>query len=83
MTSQVQFPPAEPATPPVCNPSLNTREAALYLGVGHKVLEQWRWLGVGPRFCKIGRCVRYRLQDLEAYLESRTFTSTTEAQARG
>ena len=30
-------------------------------------LERWRWTGEGLQFVKIGRLVRYRLEDVEAY----------------
>jgi excisionase family DNA binding protein len=58
-----------------------TEEAAEYLQVEPTTLEQWRWNGKGPRFIKMGRSVRYRISDLEAFIEGRAFTSTTEAQA--
>lgn len=60
---------------------LTTPEAAAYLGLQPATLEQWRWSGKGPRFCKIGRCCRYRKEDLDAFMEARAFTSTTESQA--
>lgn len=61
--------------------TLKTPEAAAYLNVQPATLEQWRWNGRGPKFVKIGRSVRYRQADLDAFLEERVFTSTTEAQA--
>lgn len=63
--------------------NLTTAEAARYLNVQPSTLEQWRWNGRGPRFVKIERSCRYRLADLEAYLESRVFSSTTEAAKGG
>jgi len=71
-----QFPTASP-TPA----ALTTPQAAAYLGLQPATLEQWRWNGRGPRFAKIGRSVRYRQADLDAFLEARVFMSTTEAQA--
>ena len=67
----------EPRTP---SPNLTTSEAAHFLHVQPATLEQWRWNGRGPNFVKIGRVCRYRLQDLEAFLEARIFSSTTAAQ---
>ncbi|OGR01454.1 MAG: hypothetical protein A2511_00855 [Deltaproteobacteria bacterium RIFOXYD12_FULL_50_9] len=64
------------ATP---SPNLTTEDAATYLNIKTATLEQWRWQGRGPRFIKLNRAVRYRLSDLEAFLEDRVFTSTTEA----
>jgi hypothetical protein len=39
--------------------------------VSPRTLERWRWTGIGPRFLKIGRRVRYRLEDIEAYEKQR------------
>jgi len=71
-------------TPPqeAPSPNLKTEDAAKFLNVQPATLEQWRWNGRGPKFCKIGRSCRYRLADLEAFLEERVFRSTTEAQGR-
>lgn len=46
-------------------------------GVMPKTLANWRWRGVGPKFVKIGHQVRYRPEDLKAFLESRIFASTS------
>ncbi len=61
--------------------NLTTPQAARYLNFEETTLEQWRWNGRGPRFVKIGRHVRYRLSDLDAFIQERVFASTTEAQA--
>jgi len=58
---------------------LTTTDAANYLKIKPTTLEQNRWKGTGPKFCKIGRNVRYRLIDLEAYASERVYGSTTEA----
>jgi predicted DNA-binding transcriptional regulator AlpA len=50
---------------------LSTKEAALYLGVSEAFLERDRWAGARVQYIKIGsRAVRYRLQDLENYIQS-------------
>jgi predicted site-specific integrase-resolvase len=61
--------------------NLKTEEAAAFLQVKPATLEQWRWSGKGPRFIKLNRAVRYRKEDLVAFVEARVFGSTTEAQA--
>lgn len=66
--------------PSLPSPILRTPEAAAYLNVQPTTLEQWRWNGRGPTFVKIGRSVRYRQADLDAFLSARAFASTTEAQ---
>lgn len=49
---------------------LKTKQAAELLQVSYKTLESWRRTQLqGPPYCKIGRTVRYRLSDLEAYME--------------
>ena len=51
------------------NQILNTREAAEYLGLSQTCLEHWRTLRTGPPFVRVSaRCIRYRLEDLEAWL---------------
>jgi excisionase family DNA binding protein len=58
---------------------LNTEEAAKILKVKVATLEQWRWNGKGPRFLKLGRAVRYRQEDLAAFMEVNACTSTAQA----
>ncbi|MFA7405310.1 MAG: helix-turn-helix domain-containing protein [Pelobacteraceae bacterium] len=58
-----------------------TKQAAEFLQIKETTLEQWRWNGKSPRFIKMGRCVRYRKADLEAFMNERVYSSTTEAQA--
>jgi excisionase family DNA binding protein len=40
-----------------------------YLGVPEATLAQWRYQGKGPRFFKVGKHVRYRKSDVDAWLE--------------
>ena len=42
------------------------------LDVSRKTLQSWRYAGQGPRFIKIGRLVRYRVGDVDAYLRAQT-----------
>ncbi len=44
-------------------------EAAKFLRCSVSWLRQMRVRGDGPLFAKIGRCVRYRLSDLQAWVE--------------
>lgn len=39
-----------------------------YLGIPQRTLDQWRWLGKGPRWSKVGRHVRYQWEDVEDWL---------------
>lgn len=45
-------------------------EAAEYLQVPHRTLDDWALRGKGPRYYKLGRHARYRLEDLNAWLET-------------
>ena len=42
-------------------------EVANRLGVSRFTVRSWRLKGVGPRFLKMGRAVRYRPQDVDEY----------------
>jgi len=45
--------------------------AGEYLGLQLQTLRNWRIAGKGPRFYKVGgRAVRYRLSDLDAFIEA-------------
>lgn len=66
----------------VISGNLDTREAAKYLKVKPSTLSQWRWNGNGPRYCKVGRLCRYRLADLDAFLEEQCISSTSERGSR-
>jgi hypothetical protein len=66
----------------VSPPALRTTpEAAAYLKLKPSTLEQHRWKGCGPSYVRIGRSIRYRQADLDAFLDARVFSSTTEADA--
>lgn len=56
---------------------LNENEAAAFLDTTIGTLQVWRSTGrYGIPFVKIGRSVRYKRADLEAWIESRTHGST-------
>lgn len=56
-----------------------TKEAAELLGVSKAFLERDRWAGARVPFIKVGsRAVRYRLSDLESYIEKQIRHSTSE-----
>ena len=45
---------------------------AMRLGVSRSTLQSWRYAGRGPRFIKLGRLIRYRTIDVDAYLQAHT-----------
>lgn len=60
---------------------LTVEQAAEYLTVSVSYLNKLRVRGDGPAFCKLGRGVRYRLSDLQAWVDANRFGSTSEVQA--
>ena len=57
---------------------LTTEQAAWLLRISRKTLERMRVEGRGPRFVKLGRCVRYRQRDLLTWISTNTHQSTSE-----
>lgn len=53
---------------PIC-----TKRAARRIGVTPRTLEQWRHLGKGPPFLRIGRMIRYLPQEVDAWVKSMRF----------
>ncbi len=64
------------ASPP---PLIDTDDLAKYLGNEVNTCEGWRLKGIGPRYIKVGRLVRYRIEDIDLWLQSQTRNSTSEA----
>jgi excisionase family DNA binding protein len=60
---------------------LTTKEAADYLRLSERTLERLRCSGLGPKFVKCGRSVRYRQTDLDEWIASRIARSTSEWRA--
>lgn len=59
---------------------LSTPQAAKFLNVSIAFLERDRWAGARVPFVKIGsRAVRYRLDDLESYIDTNRQASVLEA----
>ena len=55
-------------------PYLDTRQAAELTGISTVTLERWRVDGGGPPYVKLGRLVKYRRVDLDAFMEARLVT---------
>jgi excisionase family DNA binding protein len=55
-----------------------TEQAATYCGLSRRTFEGHRLTGRGPRFLKLGRSVRYALEDLEAWLAASRRRSTSD-----
>ena len=62
---------------------LAASEAAAYIGVSLKTLQNWRFIGGGPPYLKINsRKTVYDTADLDQWLDERRFTSTADEAAR-
>jgi hypothetical protein len=61
------------------NELLLTSEAAAHLRVARQTLENWRVIGRGPVFCKIGGRIVYEKKSLDKFVSDARVTSTSEA----
>ena len=69
-TSQATFTSEQPIKSLV----MNDVDAAAYLGMSPNTLRKWRTTGRGPAYIRCGRLKKYRLADLEAYIEKQMVT---------
>ena len=58
---------------------LRQTEAASYLNLSPRTLENWRYRGGGPKYARLGsRLVVYRREDLDDFISERVVTSTSD-----
>jgi predicted DNA-binding transcriptional regulator AlpA len=57
---------------------LRTPEAARFVGLSIRTLEKHRIYGTGPRYSKLGGRVVYRVEDLQAWVDSGAKASTSD-----
>ena len=60
------------APPAPESPYIDERRLCADLGISPVTATKWRAGAMGPPFIKVGRLVRYRRADVDAWLESRT-----------
>lgn len=60
---------------------LNNDETADMLGVSRRTLPVWRVQGRGPKFIKIGKLVRYKREEIDAWMRQHTYDSTSAVSA--
>lgn len=53
---------------------LDPQETSNYVKVPLRTLDAWRYRGTGPAYLKVGRHVRYRRADLDAWLDAQRVT---------
>lgn len=63
-------------------PNLNRSEAAEYLGLKTKTLDNWRCAGTGPKYLKLGARVIYPREELDAFRAANLRRSTSEQAAK-
>jgi hypothetical protein len=61
---------------------LDTEQAARFLGLAVRTMQNWRVRGEGPAFLRVGRSVKYAPHEIAIWLNSRRFRSTSEADQR-
>lgn len=74
--------PAEPQAgrEPAPGVLMTPAAAAARLSVTAKVLERWRGTGGGPRYVRLtSKTIRYRAEDLDAFVAGRVQASTAAA----
>lgn len=76
-----KFPASGPSNPAPLSARLNAERAAEYVGLSPATLAKYRSVGGGPMFIKLGARVVYNIADLDAWMRSRTYSSTAEALA--
>ena len=57
---------------PSVEPLLTTAQVAQYLQVPVATIHQWRYRGEGPRASRVGRHLRWRQRDVDAWLDANT-----------
>ena len=60
------------------SPLLSQKHVADLLSLSERTLERLRCTGDGPRFIRCGRSIRYRPDDLTAWIEARAVGPTSE-----
>ena len=66
---------------PMNSPLLDTRAAALRVGLARQTLAKMRTTGDGPQFIKLGSRVFYPVQELDAWIGSHPLRRSTSQAA--
>ena len=75
MAYRKKAPRPAPTEEKLCTPA----ETAEMLGVATQTLAHWRVHGTSPKYIVLNaRCLRYRLSDIQAWLNDRAQQSTAE-----
>ena len=63
---------------PISAVLLTEQQAAELTGFTPRTMKNWRRVGGGPAFVRVGRSVRYRPADLESWATKRLRASTSD-----
>ena len=63
-------------------PLLSTDEVSRVLVIPAGTLANWRSMGTGPRFLRVGRHVRYRRTDVEAWIDAQVHAAAVDRERR-
>ncbi len=63
--------------------AVTTKRAATLLDKSPRTLENWRRLGVGPRFVQMGKRILYPLREIDAWMEAHLVEPSREGGNRG
>ncbi len=55
---------------------LTEKQVGRLLNVKAKTIQAWRTRGGGPHFAQLGRCIRYRMKDIDEFVASRVRSRT-------
>ena len=55
---------------------LSPEEVEELFGIKKATLSQWRWKRIGPDFFKVGSNVKYSMEEIERWLETRRYKCT-------
>lgn len=58
---------------------INDHQAAKTLGLAVQTLRNWRCNGIGPRYIKLGRAIRYAPEHLVEFAQAHEITPVKEA----
>jgi len=61
---------AIPGTKVIAPTFLTSDQAAKYLNVAPRLMENWRWRKVGPQYIKVGNRIRYDMADLKMFISA-------------
>jgi hypothetical protein len=58
-------------------PTVDEQDGAAYVDFSAAALRKWRREGKGPAFVRVGRSIRYRIQDLDTWLAAHRVETRT------